>query len=217
MRHPFDEVRAPWWTKKTVWVVGGGYSIKSSGLDKDIIRSLPGVKVGCNKSAWLYDCDVLFTLDQHFARMHRKNIEKFIAQGGKAYLAAAPNDDNQTIEGATYLIRRRNPGLSRNPADIYGVNSGYGALGLAYLKRAKDIRLLGFDMRYGPKGQTHCHNGYPWHNHNNARLMKQWSRAFAQAAVQLEADGVRVTNYIGNPVSLIEDFPTQPAEVLCGT
>lgn len=202
----FSSVEPPYWGGSTVWLIGGGPSL--SGLDPSLIRRQPGIKVGVNKSAWIFGCDCMVTLDGLFARNHRRDIEGFIKRGGTAYIAAWGYE--QRIPGAIYLGRDLSPGLSCDPSVLHGANSGYAALGVAYLKRATDIRLLGYDMRYSPDGKTHFHDGYRWHSTKFGRLMRDWALEIDQVADQLI--GARVVNYIGEPESLIQGYERRPLE-----
>jgi hypothetical protein len=196
-----------------VYIIGGGSSLV--GFDFGRIKG-NGYRLGVNKSAFWAECDGMFSLDQHFVRMHRNDIQYFVNSGGDVWLAMPTNEDgHKLIDGATYIIRDRSKGLSSDPRYIYGVNSGYGALNLAFLKRAPSVALLGLDMQYGKEGQTHFHDGYSWHNPNSHRWMcRVWSRAFDLAAIQCKDAEVEVINYIGNPPSKITAFPTAPLDDL---
>jgi len=211
MQLPFQPIAGRF--DEPVYIVGGGPSLK--GFDFSRIRGA-GYLLGCNKSAWWAGCDGLFTLDQHFARMHRKDIADFVSYGRDAWLAMPVNDDrHDPIPGAHYVIRDRGKGLSDDPRYIYGVNSGFGALGLAYMMQAPSIALLGLDMQYGKDGSTHAHEGYSWHNPKAHRWMcRFWSKAFDQAAQQCAAAGIEVINYVGPQGSAITAFPTAPLDDL---
>lgn len=197
----------PDWRGNTVWIIGGGPSVKAlSWLD---IARLTGITLGVNKSAWFFGCDAMVTLDQWFVHRCRQRVAEYAADKD-AYLAAWQRCGYAPIDGATYLGRDLKLGLSRNPGVLHGDNSGFAALNLAYLKGATDIRLLGFDMRYDQEGNTHGHGGYPWHSHTASRLMPKWAHDVDAVAPQLEADGVRVINYVGEPVSRLTAFETRP-------
>lgn len=208
---PFSRVERT--VDRPVYVIGAGTSL--IGFDFTRLEGL-GYRLGVNKVPWtLTECEGVFSLDQHFIRRHRDDIQDFVSRGGEAYLAVPPNEQqHRPIEGATYLVRRRNPGLSDNPADVYGMNSGFGALGVAYLMDAPTIALLGLDMQYGKDGRTHAHDGYSWHSKANHRFMDHWSKHFDRAARQCETKGIEVINYVGSPKSKIKAFPTAPLEEL---
>lgn len=202
----FSELAKIDWTGKAAYIVGGGPSLR--GFDFSRLDG-KGIVIGVNKVAFrMPRCDVFFTLDQTFSRHCRSEIVEFIKRGGEAVLAMPPNEaGHKQIEGATYVIRRRNAGLSDDPRDIYGVNSGYGALGLAYQRNPAAIGLLGFDMAYDEEGNTHWHEGYAWHARQNGKFMARWALAFDRAQQQLKAKGIDVVNFTGPTGSKITNFP----------
>ena len=198
------------WSDRPCYLIGGGTSLR----DFDFSKLTDGIKVGCNRSAFESDADVLVTLDQQFARQRRDQIQDFVDSGKSAVLAMPPSEVGHTqIEGATYIYRVRNEGLSHKKDQIYGVHTGRAALNVAFLMGAKDIRLLGYDMQNGKEG-VHFHGGYPWQNAETNRFMNKWSQNFGRCKQELDAAGVRVTNYIGSPASILTDFPTRPLEEL---
>lgn len=179
-----------------------------SGFDFDRIKD-KGILLGVNDAAFNAPCDALFSLDQTWARNRRSQIAEF---KGEKFLAMPPGYDDTIIRNVTYVVRRRNQGLSENPADIYGVNSGYGALGLAYLKKAKEIYLLGFDMKDNierkegerDKVKAHWYKSYDWHAKTNHQAFHKIAASFDDIAYQLQRDGVSVVNAC--PYSLIAAF-----------
>lgn len=198
------------WSDDPVYVIGGGPSLR--GFD---FSCLDGVLLGCNKAAWAVDTPFMVSLDQHFVRVFRDRIADYVREGGTAYLAVAPNNnDHKPIENAHYLYRTRNNGLSHDPSRLYGVHTGYAALNLAFLAGAKQIGLLGLDMQYDNDGRSHHHEGYEWQNKESPRYYDKWSRNFERAAVELREAGVEVINFIGEPRSKITEFPTRPLDEL---
>lgn len=203
MIHPFTEITGKY--DCPVYVIGGGSSLQ--GFDFSRLDGL-GVKIGINKVAWYANCDVMVTLDQHFAKQYRHDIAKFVEDGGEAVLAMPPNDHTHpTIPGATYVRRQKNPGLSDHPNSLFGMNSGIAGLGLAYMRRPPSIALLGFDMQYASNGKTHWHEGYSWHNPKNHKFMEKSVDKFDRMARQCDDAGIEVVNYVGNPKSKITAFP----------
>lgn len=86
------------------------------------------------------------------------------------------------------------PGLCVKPGRIHtGLNSGYQAIGLAFMWGAARIVLLGYDMQRGPDGKSHHHGdhegGLP-----NLGTMHEWSRRMVQLAIDLSVQGVEVVN-----------------------
>lgn len=204
----FSRISGKW--DRPVYIIGGGPSIAGFAFDR-----LDGIKLGCNKAAWFADCDALVTLDQHFARMCRDEIQAFTDKGGQTFMVMPPSETgHKQIDGATYVQRVRNSGLSTDLTRVYGIHTGYAALGVAYLMGAKEIALLGFDMAFG-NGRSHWHEGYHWQNNQAHRFMAKWADGFERAAQQLEADGVNVVNFISPEMpSRLRSFPTRPLEDL---
>lgn len=138
-----------------------------------------------------------------------------------SYLAAVPEDYEQRFpihQHVSYLRRvvRENPdpgsapfaervlsqivgGLSEDPGAVHTGNSGFGALGLAYLMRARRVVLLGID------GRGHRR----WDGTENQSL-DHLPDLFAGAVEQLKARGVEVVN--GCPTSAVTCFPKMSAE-----
>ena len=203
----FSEITGDWSDRPT-YIVGGGSSL--TGFD---FKRLDGRTVGCNRAAFDADCDVLVSLDQHFCRMQRDEIQHFVDEGREAILVMPPSEvGHKQVEGATYVYRVRNQGLSDDPARVYGLHTGYAALGVCYLKKAKEIGLLGMDMVSG--STVHWHGSYPWQNKNSNRFMNKWSMDFGKAAQQLEQAGINVVNFVGIPKSKLTEFQTRPLEDL---
>ena len=203
---PFGAIEGDW-SDRPLYIIGGGPSLR--GFD---FSRLKGRKLGVNKSAWEANCDALCSLDQHFCRRSRSQIQAFVDNGGEAVLSMPSTEDgHKPINGATYVYRQRNQGLSANPTTLFGVHSGYAALNLAFLKNAREIALLGYDMHGEDKdGQTHWHGGYEWHSKRNHKFYDSFSRNFDLAARQLRESGVTVINFVGDPPSKLTEFPVRP-------
>lgn len=89
----------------------------------------------------------------------------------------------------------RGLGLCRDVNAINsGGNSGYQAVGLAYLFGACCIALVGYDMQY-TGGKSHHHGDHPGRMHNaRPAALKGWATRFCALADDLEAQGVGVIN-----------------------
>jgi hypothetical protein len=92
-----------------------------------------------------------------------------------------------------YIFGSPMKGLSKRTDQIHtGYNSGYQAIGLAYLWGAKRIRLLGFDMmRSG--GKTHWHGDHPKQLGNGGRF-HDWCKQMAPLAADAKEAGVEIIN-----------------------
>lgn len=85
-------------------------------------------------------------------------------------------------------------GLCDRPGRIHaGLNSGFQAIGLAYMWGAARIVLLGYDMQRGPNGESHHHGdhegGLP-----NLGTLHEWAREMVDLAIDLRRRGVDVIN-----------------------
>jgi hypothetical protein len=75
----------------------------------------------------------------------------------------------------------------------FGGNSGYQAVNLAFLRGARRIVLLGYDMGAGEDGASHWHGDHPG-GLNRSLPFHVWREAFPQLAADLATEGVRVIN-----------------------
>jgi len=200
------------WHQSTVYIIGGGPSLR--GFDFSCLQG-KGIILGVNDGAFYANADVLFSLDATFARRRWKEIQDF---SGSVWLAMPPNHEVKIWPGAERVnmpYRGRGNYLSEDPEWIYGVNSGFGALNLAFLKQASEIVLLGFDLHPDNEGHLHFHKGYEWEPDvkRAKRHYQKWLRPFECAAEQLHRDGIRVIN--ASLSSRIEVFEKCAPEELC--
>lgn len=214
---PFGQVDGDW-SDKPVFLIGGGPSLRPH---KEFLRDLRnhGYVLACNRAAFGIDAPALCSVDQHWVRMDRVEIHNFIKAGGEAYLAVPPNEQGHpAISGAVYLRRIRGDQLSKDPRDITALHSGFGALGVAYHKRAKKVYLLGYDMAYD-KGNTHWHQGYKWHVRTAHKFMPRWANHFHASRHLLDEAGVEVINVLaGDTPDGVGAFPTiQIEDLICPT
>ncbi len=111
-----------------------------------------------------------------------------------------------------YIKSKVGQGLSFDRSVIHqGSNSGYQAINLACHLGAKRIILLGYDMQFGPEGQTHHHGDHPKGMNNPAEgLFKTWIERFATIVPDLERAGVEIINC--TPDSALKCFPMAKLE-----
>lgn len=100
------------------------------------------------------------------------------------------------------------PGLSDDPHLIHGgLNSGYQALNVAYLLGAREIILLGYDMKFGRNGAAH------WFGDHPDKVRSTYSNfidQFATTTQQLEHAGVEVYNC--SPSTDLQCYPIRRLE-----
>lgn len=195
IRASYGVVSTPWWDDKPLAIVGGGPSL--AGFDFN--RLLGRYRVLAVNEALLhlpYPPDAVFSLDNNWARHRCAEMTCF---RGEKFLAVQEDYWPYIDQSAVMLRRLRRYGLSVDQGSVHICGtSGYGALNLAYLKRARDIVLLGFDMA----GSGHWHPEPGW---GGEIALEPWAAAFDDAAAQLSAEGVRVVN--ASPRSKILSFP----------
>lgn len=191
---PYGEVTGDWsdgWT----YVIGAGPSLL--GFNFEV---LDGHTIGANKSAFEAKTDTLATMDWKFAEGYAQEIADF---KGDKYIGIMNIGKVVYSEGATYLKTVREGSLSTDPTLIVGLNSGYAALNVAFLKGAKKIGLLGFDMQID--SVKHFHGGYEWDKSKGASY-NSWARRFKFAKTKLEEHGVQVVNYVGPKGSGLQHY-----------
>jgi hypothetical protein len=203
----FGEVTAPWWSDKTVFLIGGGASLL--GFDLKRLCGL-GHLCGVNQSMLSLPVAAGVSVDHRFVKERRVEITEF-AKTTQLYLCLGNVFWRilDPVPGAINLLDEFKPGLSVRPTTLRrGSTSGYSALNLAVLKRAKRIVLLGYD--YGViDGHHHYHDAYPWHVVKDQNW-STWAKAFDAAATQCRDLGIEVIN--ASPRSAIECFPKMSPE-----
>jgi hypothetical protein len=95
--------------------------------------------------------------------------------------------------GINHVVMRSGEGLGKDNEINGGGNSGYQAINLAYLFGAREIILLGFDMKRGPSGEKHWFGDHPC-GMNSSSPYDRWLKNFNCLAIDLTREGVRVIN-----------------------
>ena len=136
---------------------------------------------------WTYrwvDFDTVFTADPDIVENPVFADEVYRATLDSREAVIAPGTPTR-ITGAIHCERRISGGLSDDPKVLHTTgSSGYAAINLAYLKRAKRIYLLGFN-----------YDRFPF---------TKWVNGYETMLPQLEAAGVQVVNC--NPDSQLPFF-----------
>lgn len=187
----FGKVHAPWWDDRPVFVIGGGPSL--AGYDLSDLRRR-GWVLGINRAADIVPVDATFSVDYTLIREFHDRLRMW-ADRHEVYVAVSPDYNEPIIPGVTYLERREGKGLSDDPAAVInGLNSGYGGVNLAILKRAREIYLLGFDLTpLGAEDATHWHGGYPWQARRSEIYYQRWADRFSEMLLHIPA-GVEIIN-----------------------
>lgn len=207
MRTPirFHRVGEPYWNDKPVAIIGGGPSLL--GFDFDRLRGRFHV-VAVNASIFTVPwADAGFSLD----RIAMRNWWDRLCQATMPLYLAVPlpylKDLSQPpADHMRFMWRIQRNTFARYHGQIAsGGSSGFGALNLAWLKRAKKVLLLGFD--YGATNGAWHHNESEYNFHFRQKPDDWLTRAgnFNLVAPLMRRDGVEVIN--ASPQSAITAFP----------
>lgn len=187
----------------TIYCVGAGPSLNA--LDP---KSLCGrTYIACN-SALLWSRDAwgpnAYALSYHGAYIEENQAAyRAFHDGGGEVATIDPKVDMPWVHHLKADMPR---GLCRAPDGLgHGLNTGHGAVNLAYHLGASRIVLLGYDMRICRGGLVHWHGGdtdQAW------RYATLFARAFLKIAADLKNVGVSVLN--ATPHSALEAFPKIP-------
>lgn len=183
------------WAGRSVILIGGGPSLR--GFDFDRLRGraiVVAINDAIRAAPW---ADVAFTIDRQWLARRRDELVRFSGEKIAAMPLGQP-----AVQGVKFVQRRRGGGLSDDPAVVHtGDNSGFAALGMALMRGAGNIALLGYDMdRPG-----HWHDGYEWSSQYGPQNYPAWAAGFSSLAVAARELGARVLNC--NPDSAIRCFP----------
>lgn len=184
------------------WVIiASGPSMK--GFDLEPVRR-SGRKVMVINNSWELApwADVLYAGDAQWWDKYHAGVT-FKGQRWTAQVEAAHK------YGICLVQRHSEPGLDERPGHVNaGGNSGYAGINLAYHFGARDIILLGYDMKRTDVGH--------WHGDHENMLsapdahIKVWKRKFESLAQDLHRLGVRVIN--STPGTALECFPRMTLE-----
>ena len=199
----FGRVGPPYWSERTTFIVGTGPSLR--GFDFERLRGRGHILAV--KQAWrdVPFADACFGLDLPWLRWANADL-RALAERMPLYLAIPkpPYVLEHYVPGATFLVRERIcDALMEDPGVIEaGGNSGFGALNLAWHKKAMRIVLLGFDYT----GKHYCNERYEARpDGHNSQYMQNWATNFRNTLPQSQARGVEVIT--ASPSSLVDAFP----------
>jgi hypothetical protein len=168
-----------------VLIVATGPSLLRADVDRwSVGRDVFAVN---NAHEWCRRVDLLYACDEQWWDVHEVHT-RHIAQRWTTTDEAARKYGLQHIPGAhAGTFDTSGQGI------VYGGNSGFQALGLAYVKGYRDAVLLGFDMGQDPGGPSHCFGEHP-SACDNDRPYAAWLEHWRAAAPVIAAAGMRVRN-----------------------
>lgn len=180
-----------------VYIVGGGPSLK--GFDFERLRNKEVVAI--NKSYEVCPfAKLLWWTDDRFGRIH--------------YEALTSHPAPWKAAGRTKVVRFEYPknaqfhfyrftglqGFEDKPWGLrHGNNGGYASLHLAVKLGAKNVILLGYDMKHEANGQTHWHGGHVDERgtkipHREKSMITNMVPYFGSLKEELDKRGVQVVN-----------------------
>lgn len=189
------------WPGERCFIICGGESVREQ---EHLIPRLKGRVIAIKQAVALRpDADVMFIAGKDDGRvcagffpMHRGKY--LVARGRYPGVPA-----HCKVLHRTAIAER----LSHSPGYLAGLDAGTSAINLAHLFGAKEIVLLGFDMRGGRwlNDRYHHHMPFPPQRHFELHLAQ-----LPTIAADLEEAGVRVVNC--SPLSAVECFEKRPLE-----
>ena len=146
-----------------------------------------------NAYTYLMRADVLYACDCEWWNLHHKlSLNYFINERWTTNDEAAKKYGLNHVPGE-HWEQRRIPFDVSGHGIVYGGNSGFQALNLAYIKGIRDAILLGFDMGHEKNESKHCHGEHP-SGIDRPSPFAEWIRSFERAAPVIAAAGMQVRN-----------------------
>lgn len=207
------ETRVPWlqlhWPGSTIVCIASGPSVtledcelvrawRAEGLHHRVIV----INTTYQLAPW---ADLLYACDERWWSMYYEHVcASFAGQ-----LWTQDSGSASRLKLLKHVRSEARAGLSKIPGVVHdGENSGYQAVGLAYMTGAKRIILLGYDMQdHGIK--MHWHGDHPKHLKAFPRY-ECWIRNFKTLADDLRKMNVDVVNATRR--TALKCFPQLPLE-----
>ena len=164
-----------WWKAEELWpgervfIIGGGFSLQlDAGIPAEEIRSeviYPAISeylrpmighekvIGINNAYKLGDwVDICWFCDKQWYMKHKINLNRFA--GMKIHCC----NKSGNAEGTHELYRGKAYGIDTNKTHVaWNGHSGASAINLAYHLGARQIILIGFDMKFGDNRRNNFH------------------------------------------------------------
>jgi len=206
----FMPVTEPWWDSGRVFIIGGGPSLSGRPLlqfVRNIVDSGKDIVLGVNNAGACLPVHAAFSLDVVFMEKMGATLSAAASRGREVFFAVPHDYEGPRFTGIHYIFRDYYgmDGISTDPHNIVGgFNSGYGAVNLAILKRAREIVLLGYDMQQTPLDRAHWHAENAWWDGSTMIYYDRWAAKFSEIAACLPPN---VSIYNANTESAIRCFP----------
>lgn len=188
---------------RSVYILGGGPSLR--GFDFESLRGC-GHVVAVNDAIFAAPwADTAITIDIIWLANRVNALRHFDGE----MIAAVPDDFEPVDAPVRYVLRRPGAMVSERMGIVYtGDNSGFAALGMAIMRGASRIALLGYDMT----APGHFHAGYTWRSRYGVGDYPRWARYFHALKRIADERGIQIINCNRN--SGIRCFPYgRPADI----
>lgn len=183
----------------TMCVLAGGYSARAFDL-----TLLPGIVIAVNDAAYYSPrWDICVSMDRLWSENRASWIGK---QAGKAVWLRS--SASRALPDLPAIVRRyqcdhTSTLFQSEPGFLNGTNSGGVALNLAFQMQPRQLYLIGFDLRLGPRGERHWYPDYAWKNGGGSKAGKlaEWETELAGLMAQLQRadiEPVRVMPQLGH-------------------
>ena len=183
----------PLYKGQTVYIVGGGPSLKN--FNWDLLKNKKVIAI--NRAYEFCNADVVYWTDTRFYQWNKDELDALTAT--KYTIQPSANQINVNV-----IRKGMRHGLETNPSLLaHGDNSGYAAINLAYHLGAKQIVLLGYDMG-NVKDSTHFHDGYKVTPTTDETYETRFMTGFPILAELLKEKGINVWN--ASPISKLTCF-----------
>ena len=191
------------WQDKTVFIIGGGPSLK--GFDWTLLQGKH--IIGCNDAYLLGNwVDICCFGDVKWYKHHKDRLSSF--NGLKVTWRKELVD-----EPDVFVLKGQPTGLLLKPEWIgWNTSTGAMAINLAVKMGSKKIVLLGFDMKLGEGGESN------WHENSldkpSRLVFKKFNKGFAHLKAELQGKAPDVEILNANPDSGLDMFPKVALEDL---
>jgi len=169
----------------TVVIIAGGPSLTRADVAMCEDAGLP--LLGINNAFRIGQLNILYACDAKWWKLYHDEVPARLAK-----FSLEDSGFNDVFQ----LQSTKSDKISFEwPYVGLGKNSGFQALNLAMLLGFKTILLLGYDMQYGPKGESHWHGDHP-KGLNNApeTRLPTWIEHFNDVAPTIRDAGIEVIN-----------------------
>lgn len=186
---------------QTIAIMAGGPSLRGFQWE----RLLHAPVIAINRAYEVLPmASLLWWSDARFWRHHQAGITAHRASW-KATCQIGYHDGNPLPTWVTKYSFTGKDGFDPDPQCLrHGNNSAYAAMHLAAHLGARKLVLLGVDMRHGPAGETHFHDGHGL-PHQEQTLTQLMIPYFSTLAGPLAERGIEVIN--ASPNSALTVWP----------